>query len=61
MLCRGVGTTLKGVTFYSSIDTGRASHLYGRVCVNILGLRFYIKIMFGICELQLKKNSIFVA
>ena len=28
-------------------------------CVNIWGLRFYKKIVFGVCELQFKINSIF--
>ena len=30
-----------------------------RVHVNIWGLRFYKKIKFGVCELQLMKNYIF--
>ena len=33
--------------------------LYGGVNVNIWDLRFYKKIVFGVCELQLGKKSIF--
>ena len=30
----------------------------GEVRVNIWGLRFYKRIVFGVCEVQVKKNSV---
>ena len=38
-----------------------ATFLYGGVRVNIWGLRYCNKIIFGVCKLQLWKNSIFGA
>ena len=36
-----------------------ATFLYGEVRVNIWGLRYCNKVIFGVCELQLKKNAMF--
>ena len=37
-----------------------ATFLYGEVRVNIWGLRYCNKVIFGVCELQLKKNAMFL-
>ena len=36
-----------------------STFLCGGVRVNIWGMRLYKEVIFGVCELQLKKNSIF--
>ena len=37
-----------------------ATFLFGEVRVNIWGLRYCNKVIFGVCELQLKKNAMFL-